>query len=708
MPFRIVTAVFIYSLSAFCALFAQQPADSIIDTLSPVSVAIDSEFVHVDSSHFDSSHIKTSDNSKISAEHVSENNSPDNKVYYLKKLTVTTGRVKYSPSKVTLSAKDFSGKYNDLQSVLETVSGVRICNTGGFGHYADASIRGCSPSQVQFFLDGVPLNGATGGAVDVAKIPFSALQSISIYKSTPSIDVFGDNAGGVINLTTETNRDMVNGSFEIGSFGYREGSAILSKTAGRMMHRLAVDYRWADNDYPYTDIIITRGPTVAADNMQKIMDNNFYSALSSMYSNTYVINDQAQLISQFSSTVTDEGIFYLPQAEANDGTIRNSKLSVLESFRAVIDSNVSILVTAKGKIENEQFLRMRPFYLGSGPFKHTVSQPYGSLDALIRINHNQYVSIATTASIGYYGYDYNNSLTPAGEIQPDYFRIVGKVGAEAKVTFWDNFSARVGGIVRLEIDSTNSSMTLFGPVAGGIVTKNGFPGGFSELRYQIMDCLGMSTSLQYSSRSPGFSEKFSQGANFSGNAGLRPETRVEYNLGMSFVNTSATISSSFFASSTKDKIVYTMTSHMFVPRNVSDVSGWGVEVDVSVTPFPWLSVVNSATYMQNIVHSDMYGSWNGMDQPLQPRFVDNLSVRATFKNIYFGHSARLVSEYFTDFDNLNLVSLAKPQLDASVGLLLGEHIDISYRIENYLDIHDYNFQRPLPGMTQYAVLKFKL
>ncbi len=82
-----------------------------------------------------------------------------------------------------------------------------ICNIGGFGHYSDVSIRGSSPSQVQVYLDGIPLNGATGNAVDISKIPFSSLQTISIYKSTPPIEIFGDNAGGVIDLTTDVKKD---------------------------------------------------------------------------------------------------------------------------------------------------------------------------------------------------------------------------------------------------------------------------------------------------------------------------------------------------------------------------------------------------------------------------------------------------------------------------------------------------------------------
>ena len=627
----------------------------------------------------------------------------------LNRMVITATRIKeYSPSKVTLDAKDFSGKYLDLQSALETVSGITITNAGGFGHYSDVSIRGSSPSQVQVYLDGIPLNGATGNAVDISKIPFSSLQTISIYKSTPSLEVFGDNAGGVIDLTTDANKDVTTASAEVGSFGYREGSSLISKTIGPMVHRLSVNYGWADNDYPYTDSIVTLGPFVLTDDSLKKMDNNYYSTFSSTYSNTFSVNDHNTLTSQFSAIVTNEGIFYLPEAGLNDGNISNSKLSLVESFITSIDSSITIQLTAKGKVENEQFRRFQPFYLGSGPFLHDISQPFVTMESLIKGRLTDYCDLIGFASAGYNGFIYNNLLVPNDHLQPRYFRLTGKGGVEADVNLGKYISARIGGVYRYEVDSTNDSMTSMGPVSGGGITKNGYPGGFSELRYRIFDGLGLITSIQYSSRSPGFTEKYSEGANVSGNPALLPETRMEYDVGFSFLHPTLALSSSIFSSMTKNKIIYTMNgARMFIPKNVSNVNGLGLENDLVLTPFSWLSITNSFTFMENIVHSDMYPSYDGMDEPLLPRFIDNVNMKLIYKNWYVGHLAHFSSRYFTDFNNTYPVRI-KPRLSASIGWLLGGHFDFSYRIENYLNVQDYDFQRPLPGLSQYVVLKFNL
>jgi len=628
-------------------------------------------------------------------------------------MAVSASRIKeYTPSKVTLDAKDFSGKYLDLQSALETVSGVYICNMGGFGHYSDVSIRGSSPSQVQVYLDGIPLNGATGNAVDISKIPFSSLQTISIYKTTPPIEIFGDDAGGVIDLTTDTKKDETDASMELGSFGYREGSALIIKTIGPMVHRVSINYGYSENDYPYTDSVSTLGQTVSTDDSVKNMDNNFFSTVSSIYSNTFTINDYAKLTSQFSAIVTNEGIFYRPLAGSNDGNITNSKLSLIESYSTTIDSNISVTITAKGKTETEKFRRYRPFYLtppDSAPLLHDICQPYGSIESVLKDHINGYLALTGFLSANYDGFDYNNLLWPAGQLKPAYSRITGKAGVEANVNFGKDVSARIGGLYRYEIDSTNDSMSSYGlPLPNSGRTKEGFPEAFSEFRYKILDGLGLLASVQYSSRSPGFSEKYSQGANVTGNDTLHPETRLEYNLGFSLLKSYMALSGSIFSSETKDKIVYIGHSMMFTPENVSNVNCLGLETDLTFTPFLWVSIGNSLTYMKNIIHSDKYAQLDGKDEPLLPRFIDNLNIKLIYKNWYASHSAHFSSQYFKDIGNTDPPVVIGPQLNASIGCVIGEHFDFSYRIENYLNIQDYDFQRPLPGLSQYIVLKCSL
>ena len=263
---------------------------------------------------------------------------------------------------------------------------------------------------------------------------------------------------------------------------------------------------------------------------------------------------------------------------------------------------------------------------------------------------------------------------------------------------------------RYERDSTNGNYLSTGFVAGGQSSKKGFPGFYSEVRIEAVQGFGAAAGVRYSSRSPGFSEKYVGGANYSGNAGLRPETRLEYEAGIYLNKRRLAMSGSLFVSNTKDKIIFTMNSlHMFVPQNMDAMSGWGAESDLTLKPLDWIALTNAATYMENTIHSSAVTSWIGKDEPFVPRFTDDLRVRFSFKKFYAGHSVHYGSSYFTGPDNTDTIIHDVPELTAWIGIVPDNHrrFDVSYRLENYLNVHDYNFPgRPLRGIHNYLICKY--
>ena len=48
--------------------------------------------------------------------------------------------------------------------------------------FATVSIRGSTAEQVVVYLDGVPLNRALGGGVNLADLPLAQIESIEIYR----------------------------------------------------------------------------------------------------------------------------------------------------------------------------------------------------------------------------------------------------------------------------------------------------------------------------------------------------------------------------------------------------------------------------------------------------------------------------------------------------------------------------------------------
>ncbi|HEY8924767.1 MAG TPA: TonB-dependent receptor plug domain-containing protein, partial [Polyangia bacterium] len=93
---------------------------------------------------------------------------------------------------------------DDLGSLLLEVPGANVTRRGGLGSFASLSLRGSNPDEVRIYVDGVPLNQAVGGAVDLSTLPLGDVERVEIYRGSTPIG-FGESAlGGVVSIVTRT------------------------------------------------------------------------------------------------------------------------------------------------------------------------------------------------------------------------------------------------------------------------------------------------------------------------------------------------------------------------------------------------------------------------------------------------------------------------------------------------------------------------
>jgi iron complex outermembrane receptor protein len=119
-----------------------------------------------------------------------------------------------------------------MPDLLGGVPGVSVSRLGGVGAPALLSLRGSSWDQVAVYLDGVNLNLAAGGGVDVSTLPVGDLARVEVYRGVTPIAYGGSAIGGV--LSVETRRPRHDGAtleFGAGSFGtwLGGGSASLAR-----------------------------------------------------------------------------------------------------------------------------------------------------------------------------------------------------------------------------------------------------------------------------------------------------------------------------------------------------------------------------------------------------------------------------------------------------------------------------------------------
>ncbi|HEY0189727.1 MAG TPA: TonB-dependent receptor [Kofleriaceae bacterium] len=113
-----------------------------------------------------------------------------------------------------------------MADVLDGVPGVSVTRLGGVTAPALVSLRGSSWEQVSVYLDGIDLNVAAGGGVDLSTLPLGDVARVEIYRGVTPIAYGGSAIGGVVAIETrrptETGATVETGA---GSFGTWQGGA---------------------------------------------------------------------------------------------------------------------------------------------------------------------------------------------------------------------------------------------------------------------------------------------------------------------------------------------------------------------------------------------------------------------------------------------------------------------------------------------------
>ena len=108
---------------------------------------------------------------------------------------------------------------NNISQVLRNEPGFQINRFGAPGSFSAVSIRAASPSQTNVYLDGMPLNSALGGAVNLENIPVEMFESAELYRSYIPFHLSGANIGGAVDLIPVLPQEDQGSYLFLNSFG---------------------------------------------------------------------------------------------------------------------------------------------------------------------------------------------------------------------------------------------------------------------------------------------------------------------------------------------------------------------------------------------------------------------------------------------------------------------------------------------------------
>ena len=162
--------------------------------------------------------------------------------------------------------------YDDLGTLLLEVPGVVVARTGSTTELASLALRGSNPDEVLIYVDGVPLNIAEGGGVDISTLPLGDVERVEVYRGTTPL-AFGESAlGGVVSIVTRTpGTTRAQARAAVGSFGTMFGDLSAGGRVGRLRLYLGGHVYSSQGDYPF---IYAPLPAFPANEVRAIRQNN--------------------------------------------------------------------------------------------------------------------------------------------------------------------------------------------------------------------------------------------------------------------------------------------------------------------------------------------------------------------------------------------------------------------------------------------------
>ncbi len=148
---------------------------------------------------------------------------PDAAPTFGEELTVTGNRLRpadTTAASTVIDARRFAGEAKTVAELVTTAPGVAVNGYGGLGQLTTVSIRGSSSDEVQVLLDGLPLNTAAGGGVDLSRIPRAWIDRIEVVRGAAGARYGpGAMAGALDVVTRRAAAGTWSASASGGSFG---------------------------------------------------------------------------------------------------------------------------------------------------------------------------------------------------------------------------------------------------------------------------------------------------------------------------------------------------------------------------------------------------------------------------------------------------------------------------------------------------------
>ncbi len=463
-------------------------------------------------------------------------------VHNFKPVVITGSRIptefSNSSRNITIINEEYIQEQNaeSITDLLQNITNLEFKTRGPLGVQTDVSIRGASNEQTLIMIDGIKISDPQT-AHHSMNIPVNLddIAQIEILKGNAS-KIYGPNAlGGVINIITKKS-EKTNGNLSLigGDFGYKEGNFSYSLPVNNFSNRLSISQKSGDGYIENTDFEIR---------------NIFYKAGLKTSSTKYDLSLGYQR--------KDFGAnrFYTSSTTEREDT--EQFLANLSTFRPTNWGYVSLKLSGRRNYDHFQI----PQY--SYINKHTTKMYTAEINGLYQFE--KYI-VNFGSDIGYSeiaGMRMNHERSYFGLFAETIYNVTEKL----------SLSPGMSGYYYKDWDFQL------------------FPG--IDLGFQLSEKMKFFGSIGRSFRIPSFTDLYYSGVANMGNAGLKPEKALSYEIGGKYNTENYHSTITIFQRNIKDMIDFarTDTGQVFVARNIPEISTTGIEIAFKY--FPNLNFIKS-------------------------------------------------------------------------------------------------------------------
>jgi iron complex outermembrane receptor protein len=611
-----------------------------------------------------------------------------------------------------ITRENFEGKTENLAEVIEKEAGVQVRQSGGLGSFSSVSLRGSSSDQVMVFLDGILLNDASGGGVDLSSIALADVEAIEIYRGVTPINFSKASVGGAVNIRTLRSKDgfSASASAGYGSFNTQKLNGLMNHKAGKWDYLLSADYLASDNDFDILNDNGTRWNPL--DDRWEERNNAQIDQHNLLAKAGYDVTEKIRLdlVNQwFDKSQGLPAWNNSPSADAALDTRRNiTTLNLTADNLSPLHLNTSTQISYTWK---EEEYDDRGGYIGMEKQYSTYTTTHYGADFFLEWMSDQNTVIFSAGFLGenYETEDHLNKHNPR-----DSNRDTWTLGIQDSLfVFADRLIITPGFRYTWINDELESGMSYLGTPLDGRSRDDSYFCPQIGAKYLPMDGLAFKSNLAKYVREPSFFELFGDRGFFMGNPDLKKEEGINFDAGTEISWQTGnkwfprmSLNAAYFRNDTDDLI-----SRVYDARgigrsvNISSSLIQGAEAGASLEIHDYFRVILNATW-QDPENQSSIKAFNGKNLPGRSETSYLARLEAFYKG--FKIYGEYVKEEDMYYDTANLLKAEdKEEINAGLSWLYRSLL-ISLEARNLGDdlYEDFNGY-PMPGRSFYAAVKYE-